>query len=165
MLTLHSPHPPHPLRTIYSTSDTFSQLGAFAPRKSKVGLVHGSVMHVMPALTKVVNHAILKKDRALKVVRVEIEGEKVIGVKVRRKKGGKKRKGKGGEGFLFAWLAFPLFSAVDLVASIWSRHFILFFRVVFPSFSPSLFSFLFSLFSSRSTSFRTSRRNSPRSLS
>jgi len=65
---------------IYQASDSFEKLAKYPSRKRRVGIVHGSVMSVFPALTKAVANAVLKKDRALKVVRVDVGGKKVIGV-------------------------------------------------------------------------------------
>jgi hypothetical protein len=48
-------------QTIYDNADSFDKMGMYAPRKSKVGLVHGSVMHVFPSLDKAVKTCLLKR--------------------------------------------------------------------------------------------------------
>jgi hypothetical protein len=65
----------------YTTTNSLEKSSSLAPRLSKVGLVHGAVLHVFPALALSVKTAPLKRDRTLKVCRVEHSSEKILGVK------------------------------------------------------------------------------------
>ena len=55
---------------IYALSDGFDYDKGLAPRRWKFALVTGACMHILPALEKAVKNR-SKKDRALRVVRVE----------------------------------------------------------------------------------------------
>ncbi|GMI17748.1 hypothetical protein TrLO_g14850 [Triparma laevis f. longispina] len=65
----------------YTSTNSLEKNSSLAPRLSKVGLVHGAVLHVFPALALAVKNSALKRDRTLKVYRVEHERKKILGVK------------------------------------------------------------------------------------
>jgi len=67
---------------LYNASNSFEGEAGIAPRKSKLVLITGAVLHCLLALEKVVATRKLS-ERVLKVVRVEISssGERIVGVK------------------------------------------------------------------------------------
>jgi hypothetical protein len=66
----------------HEQSDSFNNKEGLAPRRSRLGIVTGAVLHVLPTLEKAVA-ARGTSDRALKVLRVEVTstGQRVVGVK------------------------------------------------------------------------------------
>jgi hypothetical protein len=66
----------------YRDSDTFENFGGLAPRRSRLGLITGAVLHVLPALEKAVL-ARTEADRALRVARVELSGseQRLVGIR------------------------------------------------------------------------------------
>ena len=71
------------LLTLWSRriSPQFERIGSLSPRLSRVGLVHGAVLHVFPCLAQAVKTCPTRRDKSLKVVRVEVDGKKTLGVK------------------------------------------------------------------------------------
>lgn len=66
----------------YRDSDVFEYSNGLAPRRSRVGLVTGAVLHIMPALEKSVLGERLAVDRALRVARVlTVSGQPVVGIR------------------------------------------------------------------------------------
>ena len=59
----------------------FERVGSLSPRLSRVGLVHGAVLHVFPCLATAVKTCPVRRDKTLKAVRVECDGKKTLGVK------------------------------------------------------------------------------------
>ena len=64
----------------FEESNHFEHANGLAPRRSKLGLVTGAVLHVLPMLEKAVQLR-STKDRALKIMRAEVDSRKLVGVR------------------------------------------------------------------------------------
>ena len=67
----------------YNDSDSFEHNAGLAPRRTRVGLMTGAILHVLPALEKAVLMQVKASERALRVARAEISDtrERIVGIR------------------------------------------------------------------------------------
>lgn len=67
----------------YNDSDSFEHNAGLAPRRTRLGLVTGAVLHILPALEEAVVMQVKASERALRVARAEIldTGERIVGIR------------------------------------------------------------------------------------
>jgi hypothetical protein len=64
----------------FKESDSFKHENGLAPRRQKVSLVNGPVLHILPALETVVRFR-SEKERALKIMRAQVGSRRIVGVR------------------------------------------------------------------------------------
>ena len=64
----------------FKESDSFKHENGLAPRRQKVSLVHGPVLHILPSLENVVRFR-SEKEKALKIMRAQVGTRRIVGVR------------------------------------------------------------------------------------
>ena len=64
----------------FKESDSFKHENGLAPRRQRVSLVNGPVLHILPALENVVRFR-SEKEKALKIMRAQVGSRRIVGVR------------------------------------------------------------------------------------
>ena len=64
----------------FEESDSFNHRNGLAPRRQRVSLVNGPVLHILPALESVVRFR-SDKEKALKIMRAQVGSRRIVGVR------------------------------------------------------------------------------------
>ena len=67
-------------KAAFKESDSFKHENGLAPRRQRVRLVNGPVLHILPALESVVRFR-SEKEKALKIMRAQVESRRIVGVR------------------------------------------------------------------------------------